>query len=342
MPQQGPPAANSPRLRVLVAVDVQRTAQPLGPAEEDARLARRVQLPDAPEYHVPVGPAKVGRAPQARDGVLVSVDVVDHDVGRVVRLDRCRQIRVDFDAMVHVLRLDGQQQRAEPLKRAKVAADPEKVHLGQARLGLRVVDAVPDGLEDRRKGRHADARAHENRHLVLEHVLGRRPERPVNVDPGQHPPQHRVHAGMVLVHAHDPAGIAAPFAPVAPECLGHAHGKVALAAHVDGNVVLLGRARQGKGMVLPQRHGGAAKEDVLAGARLCVFLLDLDLAHLAGVLDHLGNVRLVAAADLAGDALGQVDEAAVHPVLPKDANGRGANVGAKGGHVGLDHAKGAV
>ena len=95
-------------------------------------------------------------------------------------------------------------------------------------------------------------------------------------------------------------------------------------------------------MVLPQRDGGTAEEDVLAGSRLGVVLLDLDLAHVARVLDDLGNVRLVSAADLASDAFGEVGEAAVHPVLPEDADGLGAERGAEWGEVGLNHAEGAV
>lgn len=60
------------------------------------------------------------------------------------------------------------------------------------------------------------------------------------------------------------------------------------------------------------------------------------------MLDDLGDVRLVSAADLAGDAFGQVDEAAVYPVLPEDADGGGADGDAEGRRVGLDHAEGAV
>ncbi len=137
-----------PRLGILVAVDVQGAAQALGAAEEDARLAGGVQLADALEDHVPVGAAKVGRAAEASNGVRLGISVVDHDVGGVVALDLGREVRVDLDAVLDVLGLDGHEQRAEPLKGAKVAADPEEVDLGQPRLLLRVVHPVPDGLED--------------------------------------------------------------------------------------------------------------------------------------------------------------------------------------------------
>lgn len=111
---------------------------------------------------------------------------------------------------------------------------------------------------------------------------------------------------------------------------------------MDGDVILLGGTRQGERVVLPQRDGRAAKEDVLASPGFCVLLLYLDLADVAGVLDDLCDVGPVTATDFTGDALGEVAEAAVHPVLPENADGRGTDADAKGGDVGLDHAKGAV
>ena len=61
------------------------------------------------------------------------------------------------------------QERVEPFGATEVADDPSKVDLGEAR-GLRVVEvvhAVPDGLEDRREGSHADTRANKEDRLVL-------------------------------------------------------------------------------------------------------------------------------------------------------------------------------
>ncbi|KAJ3560813.1 hypothetical protein NPX13_g9178 [Xylaria arbuscula] len=48
------------------------------------------------------------------------------------------------------------------------------------------------------------------------------------------------------------------------------------------------------------------------------------------------------ATHLAGDPLGKINKAAVHPVLPEDADGRGAHRDAEGRRIRLDHAEGAV
>lgn len=264
---------------------MQGTSQSLGSTEKHTRLSRRVQLPDASENHIPVRTAKVGRAPQARNGILVGVCVVDHDVCGIVRLDLGRQVRVNLDAVVHVLRLDGQQQRAEPLKRPKVSADPEEVDLAQARLLLRVVHAVPDGLEDGGERGDSYTGADENGHLVLEDVLGGRSEGPVDVDSGQDALQGRVGV-FVAGNANDLAR-AALLVPLAAQNGRDLLCEITHATHVDGDVVLLGGARQGERVVLPERHGRAAEENVLSGSRLGVLLLDLDLAHVAGVLDDL-------------------------------------------------------
>jgi hypothetical protein len=75
----------------------------------------------------------------------------------------------------------------------------------------------------------------------------------------------------------------------------------------------------------------------LSSPRLRVLLLDLDFAHIAGMLNDLGNVRLVPSTDLARDALSQVCESTIHPVLPEDTNA--VAVWRK---IGLDHAESAM
>src|SRR5688572_28055812 len=162
----------SPRLCVLVAVYVKCTSQSLRATEEHTRLCWTVKFPDAPENHVPVWPTEVGRAPQAGDGVLVSVGVVDHDVGRVVCLDLGRQVCVNLNATLHILCLNGEEKRAEPFKRTEVTADPEEVYLGKTGLLLGVVHAVPDRLQNRGEGSDTNTGTHEDGDFVLEHIFG--------------------------------------------------------------------------------------------------------------------------------------------------------------------------
>jgi len=57
---------------------MQLAAQPLRPTEKHARLARRMQLLDAAEYHVPVRATEVRGRVQAGDGVRVSA--VEHNI----------------------------------------------------------------------------------------------------------------------------------------------------------------------------------------------------------------------------------------------------------------------
>lgn len=87
------------------------------------------------------------------------------------------------------------------------------------------------------------------------------------------------------------------------------------------------------------RDLGSKDDDAtyLSSSCLGVFLLDLNFANIAGMLDDFGNVRLVSSSDLARDSLCQVCEATVHPVLPEDADAI-----AERRKVGCDHTEGAV
>ena len=74
-------------LAVHVALDVQLAAQHLGSAEEHPRLGRGVDLADAPEHRVPIGPPEVRGRAEAGDGILIRICVVDHDIRSIVRHD---------------------------------------------------------------------------------------------------------------------------------------------------------------------------------------------------------------------------------------------------------------
>lgn len=333
--------ANLPRLTVLVTVNMQTATQTLGTTEEYTGLGRRMELPDTTENHVPVGTTKVGRCAQTGDGVLVGVRVVNHDVGSIVGFDLGRQVRVDLNALVDVLGLDGEQQRTEPLEGAKVTANPEEVDLGKAGLGLRVVHAVPDRLENGSKGRDTNTSTDEDRDLVLEHVLGSGAEGAVDVDTGEHTAEGGVDIRVVAVDADD-VGPASLLVPLTTQRLRNGTGEVTHHTHVDGNVVLFRSAGQCEGVVLPDGHLGAVEENVLASLGRGVLLLDLDLAHIAGVLDHLGNIGLVSATHLTSDTLGKVNEASVHPVLPEHTDSLRTNGETERRDVGLNHAESTV
>jgi len=68
-----------------------------------------------------------------------------------------------------------------------------------------------------------------------------------------------------------------------------------------------------------------------------VLFLDLDLHHVAGMLDDFRDVRLVTSSNFTRSPLGQVRKSTVHPVLPENTN-----TVAEWRKVGLDHAKGSV
>jgi hypothetical protein len=96
-----------------------------------------VLLRDARKDAVPVGAAEVSGGAEGGDSVLLRTDVLHEDVRHIVVLDLGGQVYVNLDAVLHVLLLDGVQERVEPLGGAKVADDPSKVDLMQsARFSL--------------------------------------------------------------------------------------------------------------------------------------------------------------------------------------------------------------
>lgn len=86
------PHVTEARLRVHVALDVERGSKTLGTAEEDTCFGGSMDLTNRLEDHVPVGTTKVGRGAKTSNGILFSVCVVDHNVGCVVGLDLCGEV----------------------------------------------------------------------------------------------------------------------------------------------------------------------------------------------------------------------------------------------------------
>lgn len=241
---------------------------------------------------------------------------------------------VDLDVIIDILRLDSQQQRSEPFERSEVSADPEEVDLPQSRTGsLRVVHAVPDTLKNGRERCDTDTGTTENGDFELEYILRGRTERTINVDSGKNLTQGDLFAGPTLLTLL--AGWL--LVCVAAKRLTEGLGEVTDHTNVDRDVVFLGCAGKREGMVLPDGDLRAAQEDVLSSTGLGVLLLDLNFANVAGVLDDLGDIRLVSSSYFTGNSLGQVRKSTIHPVLPEDTD-----TVAEGRKVGLNHAEGSV
>lgn len=84
------PIEIKPRLRIHVTFHMQRVTERFGPAEKHTRFGRGVDFANGSEDHVPVWSAVVRRGAEAGDGVAVAVEVVEHDVCRVVGAHFCR------------------------------------------------------------------------------------------------------------------------------------------------------------------------------------------------------------------------------------------------------------
>lgn len=75
------------RMRIHITLNMQLTAQPLGPTEEHATLARGMYLPDGSEHHIPIRPSEIRR--RAETGDCVGLARVEDYVGGVGGGDAC-------------------------------------------------------------------------------------------------------------------------------------------------------------------------------------------------------------------------------------------------------------
>jgi hypothetical protein len=165
-------------------------------------------------------------------------------VSFVLRLLTGGSYCVDLNMIVKILSFDSQEQRPEPLKRAEISANPEKVHFSEASAALRVVHPVPDTLEDRSERCHTDTGTDQYSDFELEHIFRGRTERTVDVNSRENLAKCDL-CGSVLFT------LRAALFKAASECLSERLRKVADHTNVDGDVVLLRRASERKGMVLP-------------------------------------------------------------------------------------------
>lgn len=176
--------------------------------------------------------------------------------------------------VIDILSLNSQEQRTEPLKGAEISANPEEVNLPQTSArSLRVVHAVPDTLEDGGERSNTNTCTAKHGNFELEHIFGGGTKRSVNVDTGKNLAQSNLFAGLALF-----ALLAGSLlVEVAAKRLSKGLGKVTDHTNMNRDVVFLGRASKGKGMVLPDGDFGAAQEDVLGLLAETAILTRLDI-----------------------------------------------------------------
>ena len=217
------------------------------------------------------------------------------------------------------LGLEGGQQGLEPLEAGGVAADPDELDAAEALGRVRAGALVPDVLEDAGPGGDADAGADEHGDLVLEHVFGRGAVGAVDPDGRHGLPRVQRH----FVHAVRVQGVVfLGLGGAGAEGVGGGAGPVADLAHVDADVGVEGAGGDGEGVPLVPRHGGNVDEEPLAGFVAHAGFDELDLHGVVGVADHFEDGGGAAGADLAVDALEEVEAAGPEfpaPALVADA-----------------------
>lgn len=194
------------RLTIHITLNMQLTPQHLGPTEENARFRGTMNLPYTLINHIPIRPPKVRRRSESRNSITIRIRIIDHDIRRVIHLDLRRQVRVDLNMVIHILRFDSKQQRAEPFEGAEITTDPEEIHFAETGLLLWVVHAVPDGFQDGGEGCDADSGADEHGDFEFEDVFGGGAEGAVDVDSREDAADGGVDAvcaGAVLVDGYD-------------------------------------------------------------------------------------------------------------------------------------------
>lgn len=102
-----------------------------------------MNLANTLEDHIPIRSAEIRGCAETRDGITIGIGIVDHDVRRVVDLDLRGEVGVDLDVVVHILSLDGEEERTEPFEGTEITADPEEIDFPETGLLLGVVHAVP-------------------------------------------------------------------------------------------------------------------------------------------------------------------------------------------------------
>lgn len=239
------------------------------------------------ERSIPIWTTEVRRCTETCNCVVVGVGVIDHDVCRIIlfdlggkiltqtlvskgsRLVGERAYRQNLDMIIHILSFNSHEQRPKPLKRSKVLAHPEEIHLPKSSLLAWIIHPVPNTLEDRGERGNANACTDKYCNLILENILRGAAERTVNVDSRHNSSDSWIHVGTgcVLVDAYNCRPIDTLciiiLLEVTAESLAQCLGKIADTPDMDGEVVLLRCASECEWVILPDGYLRTAEQDVL-------------------------------------------------------------------------------
>lgn len=298
------------RTRILIRHRMERPRKHTRPTKKHTHIRLGMLLRNRREHPIPIRPPKMRRRPQPANRILLAPHIVHHDIRRVVLLDLRGEVDRDLDPAHRVLLFDRLEERVEPFGGPKVPDDPCEVHLGETRgFGVvHVVHPVPDAFEDGRERSDADTRTDEEHGFVFQEILRRRAERTVD----HHAREDTVHRRWD--HFAFSTALLLFRIEITSKRFRQRARKVTNDTNVHGDVILLWGAGECERVPLPVGDLGALEEDVLACTGCGFLFLDLDLHHLGGVLDDLGDVGTVTRADFAEDTFVDPDHAAYQPV----------------------------
>jgi hypothetical protein len=175
-------------------------------------------------------------------------------------------------------------------------------------------------MDLRSERRYTNTSTDKQDRLVVQEVLAGTSKRSINHDTGQSAVQRGVRGSADNLATRANVAFASFTAfvtllrEVASKGLSKGSGKVTSDTDVDGNVVLLGGARESERMPLEVGDLGARQEDVLAGTGGGLLLLDLDFHNVRRVLDDLVDERNMTRPDFTKDTLRDPDNTADEPV----------------------------
>ena len=141
-----------------------------------------------------IRPPEIRPTPQLRQRIEALPHGVEVDIRRGVVIQPLREIRMDAQEFCTPLACGGGgglrfqrgEEGLEPFKRGSILADPDEFHTTQSLRRVRAGTQVPDVLQDRGPGCHADAGTDEDGDFVFEDVFGGGSVRPVDAEGGHH------------------------------------------------------------------------------------------------------------------------------------------------------------